>query len=135
MEDKILEILKKEDLAYSVHELEDLIRIKSVDGLKALLKALNNMEDEFILYRSNKDKFMFFNNIHLKIGKLIGNKKGYGFVDIEGDEDVYVSSSNMNWAIHNDRVIVEIISKKGMELEGLIVKVVNRNLKQVVGEI
>ena len=135
MEEKILEILKKENKAYSVHELEDLIGIKSVDGLKALLKALNNLEDELMVYRSNKDKFMLFNNSHLKIGKLIGNKKGYGFVDIEGDEDVYVASSNMNGAIHSDRVIVEIISKKGMELEGRIVKVVNRNLKQVVGEI
>ena len=106
MEDRILEILKRENKAYSVHELEEIIGIKSVDGLKLLLKALNNMEDELIIYRSNKDKFMLFNNSHLKIGKLIGNKKGYGFVDIEGDEDVYVSSSNMNGAIHNDKVIV-----------------------------
>lgn len=135
MENTILEILKKENKAYSVHELEALLGINSVDGLKELLKTLNRMEDELILYRSNKDKYMLFNNSHLKIGRLIGNRKGFGFVDIEGDEDVYISSSNMNGAIHSDKVIVEITSKKGMELEGRIVKVVDRNLKQVVGEI
>lgn len=135
MENTILEILKKENKAYSVHELEDMLQIHDVEGLKELLKTLNKMEDELILYRSNKDKYMLFNNSHLKIGRLIGHKKGFGFVDIEGDEDVYVSSSNMNGAIHLDRVIVEITSKKGMQLEGRIVRVIDRNLKQVVGEL
>lgn len=135
MESAIIEILKKENKAYSVHELEQLLDIHDVDGLKELLKTLNKMEDELVLYRSHKDRYMLFNNSHLKIGKLIGNKKGFGFVDIEGDEDVYISSNNMNGAIHSDRVIVEIISKKGMDLEGRIVRVVDRNLKQVVGEL
>ena len=135
MENTILEILKKENKAYSVHELEDIMQIHNVDGLKELLKTLNKMEDELVVYRSNKDKYMLFNNSHLKIGRLIGHRKGFGFVDIEGDEDVYVSSSNMNGAIHLDRVIVEITSKKGMQLEGRIVRVIDRNLKQVVGEL
>lgn len=135
MEETILEILKKENKAYSVPELEELLGINDVDGLKELLKTLNKMEDELVVYRSHKDKYMIFNNSHLKIGTLIGNKKGFGFVDIEGDQDVYISSGNMNGAIHSDRVIVEITSKKGMDLEGRIVKVVDRNLKQVVGEI
>lgn len=135
MENTILEILKKENKAYSVHELEDIMQIHDVDGLKELLKTLNKMEDELVVYRSNKDKYMLFNNSHLKIGRLIGHRKGFGFVDIEGDEDVYVSSSNMNGAIHLDRVIVEITSKKGMQLEGRIVRVIDRNLKQVVGEL
>ena len=135
MENTILEILKKENKAYSVHELEDIMQIHDVDGLKELIKTLNKMEDELVVYRSNKDKYMLFNNSHLKIGRLIGHRKGFGFVDIEGDEDVYVSSSNMNGAIHLDRVIVEITSKKGMQLEGRIVRVIDRNLKQVVGEL
>ena len=135
MENTILEILKKENKAYSVHELEDIMQIHDVDGLKELLKTLNKMEDELVVYRSNKDKYILFNNSHLKIGRLIGHRKGFGFVDIEGDEDVYVSSSNMNGAIHLDRVIVEITSKKGMQLEGRIVRVIDRNLKQVVGEL
>ena len=134
METNIIEILKRENRAYSVEELEHLLNINDVDGLKELMKTLNKMEDELTIYRSNKNKYMLFNNSHLKVGTLIGNKKGFGFVDIDGDEDVYISSSNMNGAIHSDQVIVEITSKKGFELEGRIVKVVNRNLKTVVGE-
>ena len=32
----------------------------------------------------------------------MANKKGYGFVDIEGPEDVFVAPTNMNNAIHGD---------------------------------
>ena len=53
---------------------------------------------------------MPFTNSHLKIGKLIGNKKGFGFVDIEGKDDVFIAPTNMNNAIHGDKVIVEITS-------------------------
>ena len=134
MRDSILEILKKSDSALSVHELEDRLGINDVEGLKSLLKVLNELEDNLSIYRTNKNNYMLFNNSHLKVGKMIGNKKGYGFVDIEGDEDVFVAALNMNGAIHGDRVIVEIISKKGLDLEGRIVKIVDRKFKQMVGE-
>ncbi len=134
MQESILEILKNSDKALSVHELESMLGINDVDGLKMLLKDLNELEDNLSIYRTNKNNYMLFNNSHLKLGKLIGNKKGYGFVDIEGDEDVFVAATNMNGAIHNDRVIVEIISKKGLDLEGRIVKIVDRKFKQMVGE-
>ena len=77
---------------------------------------------------------MLFNNSHLRVGRLIGNKKGFGFVDIEGDEDVFIPPTCMNGAIHGDQVIVEITSKKGLDLEGRIVKVLDRKLHQIVGE-
>ena len=134
MKDTILEILKNSDKALSVYELEEKLGISDVDGLKDLLKVLNELEDNLSVYRTNKNNYMLFNNSHLKIGKMIGNKKGFGFVDIEGDEDVFISSSNMNGAIHGDKVIVEITSKKGLDLEGRIVKIVDRKFKQMVGE-
>lgn len=134
MKDSILEILKNSDKALSVHEIEDKLGITDVDGLKKLLKDLNDLEDNLSIYRTNKNNYMLFTNSHLKIGKMIGNKKGYGFVDIEGDEDVFIPISNMNGAIHGDKVIVEIISKKGLDLEGRIVKIVDRKFKQMVGE-
>ena len=134
MEEKIIELLKKENKAYSVSELEEILGITDVDGLKELLKLLNQMEDELKIYRTNKNNYMLFTNSHLKIGKLMGNKRGFGFVDIEGDEDVFVAQSNLNGAIHGDKVIVEIISKKGLDLEGRILKIVDRKFKQMVGE-
>ena len=42
---------------------------------------------------------------------------------------------SINNAIDGDKVVVEITSKKGMRLEGRIVKIVDRKLKQMVGEV
>ena len=134
MKDTILEILKNSDKALSVYEIEEKLGITEVDGLKELLKVLNSMEEELLIYRTNKNNYMLFTNSHLKLGRMIGSKKGYGFVDIEGDVDVYISSDNMNGAIHDDKVVVEITSKKGIDLEGRIVKIVERKFKDMVGE-
>ena len=41
----------------------------------------------------------------------------------------------MNGAIHDDLVIVEITSKKGIDLEGRILKVVKRELKNLVATV
>ena len=134
MQDKIMEILKNEDKALSVQEIYDRLELNSVDDLKKLLKDLNELEDMLRVYRTKKDNYMLFTNSHLKIGKLIAHKKGFGFVDIDGDEDVFIPPTCMNNAIHGDQVVVEITSKKGVELEGRIVKIVKRELKQMVGE-
>ena len=135
MEEKILSLLSSSDKAYDVHEINDYLGLNSVDELKELLKCLNNLEDNLKVYRTKKDKYILFNNSNLRIGKMMANKKGYGFVDIDGPEDVFVAPTNMNSAIHGDTVVVEIISKKGLQLEGRIVKIVERKVKQVVGEV
>lgn len=134
MQEKILNFLKTENKAFSVNEIYDALGLKTVDDFKQLLKDLNELEDNLYIYRTKKENYMLFQNSHLKIGKLMVHKKGYGFVDIEGDEDVYVAMANMNGAIHGDKVVVEITSKKGLDLEGRIVKIVERKLKRMVGE-
>ena len=134
MEEQILDILKQDNRAFTVYELNDALGLKTVDELKELLKCLNRLEDNLKIYRTKKDSYLLFHNSHLKLGTLLANKKGFGFVDIEGNEDVFVAPSNMNNAIHGDKVVVEITSKKGMDLEGRIVRIVNREIKEMVGE-
>ena len=135
MENKILELLNNKDVSYSVEEIENYLNINTVDDLKELLKVLNDMEDNYQIYRTRKNKYMLFDNSNLKRGKLMSTKKGFAFVDIAGDEDVFVAQDNLNGAINDDEVIVEITSKKGLKLEGRILKVVERKLKQLVGTV
>ena len=135
LEDRILEILKNENKALSVYEINDALGLTTVEELKELLKTLNGLEDNLKIYRTNKNRYLLFSNSHLKLGTMIANKKGYGFVDIEGDQDVFIPPNNINGAIHGDKVIVEITSPKGIDLEGRIVKIVDRKFKQMVGEI
>ena len=133
MQDKILELLNKDDRPFSVYDINDALGLKTVEELKELLKNLNEIEDNLKIYRTKKDTYLLFNNSNLRVGTLIGNKKGFGFVDIEGDEDIFIAPPNMNNAIHGDKVIVEITSKKGMSLEGRILRIMARELKPMVG--
>lgn len=134
MEEKILDVLGMQDRAYSVQEIFDKLGMKAASELTELMKTLNGLEENLKVYHTKSDKYMLFNNSNLKLGNMLANKKGFGFVDIEGDKDVYVSAQNMNNAIHGDRVVVEIISKKGFDLEGRVVKILERQFKQMVGE-
>jgi ribonuclease R len=134
MKDRIIEILKNANKALDVHEISDAMNLNGIDSFKELLKNLNEMEDSLEIYKTNKDKFMLFENSHLKIGTIIAKKQGYAFVDVIDDEDIFVLNANLNGAIHGDTVIAEVTSKTEKGLEGRVVRVVNRNLKQAVGE-
>lgn len=137
IKEKILEILKKQSGALTLMEIADLLSLSKPEDIKLLSTALNELEKDVLVYHTNKDKYMLFENSHLKKGILRANKKGFGFVDVDGmTEDIYISSENMNGAIHDDVVLVEIISKKDVDrIEGRILKIIKRELTTFIGEI
>ena len=137
MKDKIVGILKESDKALSIYELEDKLHLLDVDELRELQECLNELEKEAVIYHSNKDKYMMLKDSHLKRGIMRANKKGFGFVDIDdSDIDVYINEDNMNGALHDDIVLVEIISKRGIDrLEGKVIKIINREKDKYIGEI
>ena len=137
MRDAILDVLKNSDKALDIYELQDMLNVSTVENTTVLMDELRKLEDEVIIYHSNKDKYMMLDNSHLRKGVMRANKRGFGFVEVEGmNEDIYVSSENMNGAIHEDIVLVEITSKMNIErLEGRILKVIKRQVERYIGEI
>ena len=137
MKDKIVGILKDSDKALTIYDLEDKLHLLDVDELQKLQTCLSELEKDAVIYHSNKDKYMMLEDSHLKRGIMRANKKGFGFVDIDdSDVDVYISEDHMNGALHDDIVLVEITSKKGIDrLEGRVVKIINREKDTYVGEI
>ncbi len=133
LEERIIELLKKENKALSAFELEQELNLKK-EEFTTLIKTLNQMEEQLKIYRTKKDNYMLFTNSHLKIGKLAVNKRGFGFVDVGTDEDIFIPLDSINKAIHNDQVVVEITTKSGEKPEGRIVKIISRNLNNMVGE-
>lgn len=136
MRDKILEILKNSNKALTVEDIDDRLKLKDIKETKEFLSVLNELEEEGEVYHSNKNKYMIFDNGPLKKGIIRMNKKGFGFVEVEGSEDIFISIDNINNAIHNDVVVVEVLKRKeDGRLEGRIVRTIKRDLSTVVGEI
>ncbi len=134
MKEQILEILKKENGALDIHTLARLLNAEELEKFKQLIKELNELEESLEVYRTNKDKYMLFENSNLRKGILIGKKGGYAFVDVENEEDIFISYENFNDAISGDVVIAEITKHTEKGLEGRIVRVVERKQQQFVGE-
>ncbi len=135
MIDRILNLLNRRNKALSLLDFKLELHLSNDDDMQELLRCLEELEKDFKIYHTNKDRYLLFDNSSLKVGKLIANKKGFGFVDIEGDEDVYIAYDNINGALDGDIVIVEITSKKGLKLEGRILKVVERKVNNIIGTI
>ena len=135
MRDNLLNIMKNSDKALDIYELQRLLEINTVEEIKLLSDELRNMENEAIVYHSNKDKYMLLENSHLRKGIMRANKKGFGFVEVDNmDDDIYVAQDDMNGAIHDDIVLVEITSKMNLDrLEGRVLKIIERKTKSFIG--
>ena len=131
MREKVLEILKNSEKALDSIEITNTLGFKEVNEITSLLDVLNSLEEEGIIYKTRKDKYMLFENSHLLKGKLSVNKRGYGFVSVEGIiDDFFIEESNLNGALNNDIVIIEELNDTGKKTAARVVKVLRRGNRE-----
>ncbi len=135
MRDDIIHVLKNSERALDIYELQDALEITKVEQTTEFLEELKKLEDDAIIYHSNKDKYLLLENSHIRKGIMRANKKGFGFVEIENlEDDIYISHDNMNGAIHDDVVLVEITSKMNLDrLEGRVLRILERKMTNFIG--
>ena len=135
MKDRIIDVLNDKYEAIDIMQINDLLDLKTADELSELQIALDSLVNDYQIYLTKKNKYILLKNCKsLKIGTLSVNKKGFGFVILPKEEDIYISSENLNGAVNEDVVLCEIIGK-GIKNEGRIVRILKRNLDNMVGEI
>jgi ribonuclease R len=133
MKEKILELLKINTKPLTVYQISDLLGLKNSEQLRELQSTLFELEKSCDIYVSKKNRYLLFENSHLKKGRLLVNKSGhFGFVQVEGLPDVRIDESRMNGAIHNDIVLIEIDRPK--DNEGKVIKIIERGDTALVGE-
>ena len=121
--------LKKEELAviFDIHPAE----------MPMFYNFLDELEEDGYIGRTKKGKIMSLNQMGLFVGKFVSHRKGFGFVesDEEYTQDLFIPADNVNTAMHNDRVIAEIVTPAtdDRRAEGKIIKVVKREVTEVVG--
>lgn len=135
MRDKVLNLLKDIHEAKEIIEINDLLGLKTSDELRELQDTLNQLIDEYIVFYTKKGKYILLDNCPgLKIGRLSVNKKGFGFIVLDKEDDLYVEEKNMNGAIHDDIVLAEVFPS-GVRKEAKVIKILKRELQNLVGEI
>ena len=67
-------------------------------------------------------------------GTFISNAKGFGFVEIEGREDLFIPEKYTNGAFHQDTVQVSLLpAAQGKRQEAQVIRIIARGMTQVVG--
>ena len=112
-----------------------LLDIKSGD-IQMLYDIIDDMEKNGRIILTKKGKIMLPADQNLYVGTFIGNARGFGFVtreDMPLAEDIFIPAAAVNGAIHRDRVMCRITANHGKRAEGEIVKIIERNMKHIVG--
>ena len=132
MEEKILEFIKSTNTVYNVKSL-----YKEFGSKELVRNVLNNLEQNGDIVITANGKVLDYLKSGLKKGKFIANKKGYGFVEFDKEqEDLYIPKESVLNAIDKDIVVVEVAKvNKGEKPYGRVFKVIKRNKDYLVGEI
>ena len=132
MEEKILDIINKHNKAMTYDEILEKLTDEEIPLLPSTLsKLIKDLKIRF----TNKGKYAKFDDKSQKIGVFAANKRGFGFVIVDGeDKDYHVSYENVNGAIDGDEVVIKVIDES--KHEAAVIRVNKRNLNNLlVGEL
>ncbi len=140
MREEILKLLSDGSALDFLEISKSLGYTKDMDDL--LASTLNKMVNNYDLHITNKKRYMLFeknekNDNYFK-GKFMDTNGAYGFVRVEGiTDDIFVHGSKTLGAINGDEVLIYVkkFAKDGKKMEGEIVKIINREVNNKVGEI
>ena len=106
MEEKILDLINNHNKALTYDEILEKLTDEEIPMLPEVLSKLIK---ELKIRYTNKGKYAKFNDKSQKIGTFAANRKGFGFVIVDGeDNDYHVSSEYVNGAIDGDEVVIKV---------------------------
>jgi ribonuclease R len=138
-EEQLLAAIRDQvDHPATVRELLQVLRIPRDErpSFKRKLRALVQA-GELIEIRGHR--FGLPNRMNLIVGRVSTNPRGFAFVDVEspgddGPSSIYIAGGNLNQAMHGDRVVVRVESRRdGDRAEGRIVRILERGAQAIVG--
>lgn len=139
---KILGYFEEEPNAkYSVQQLVDKLAMTGPGQFKFVVQALAQLEHEQKIKLDDNDLFSLIQVQQLPhfTGVFHASDRGFGFVTVDPESpDFFINPTQTNGALNGDEVEVEMTNPgnptQGKSPEGRIVNVLERALKQVVGE-
>ena len=134
-EKQLLEFMQsKEYIPMKAKEIAFVLGVKK-NRYNELINTLNKLEEEFKIVKSKKNKYRI-NDVQIVEGTYRRNSKGFGFVNIENEEEeIYISKEHSKNALNGDIVLVEIIeeSDKNKSSEGKVIKIIKHAKNTLVG--
>ena len=130
----LIKIIRQNRLIYmNIEELCEELKIFTGLSIEELKNEISKLIQTGILFDDN-GKISICADRGFYLSKMVVNRKGYGFAQVEGMPDFFIPAFAINGAFNGDDCIVEITNRKTEEeIEGRVVKVLRRNTTHVVG--
>ncbi len=117
-------------------ELAIMLRVERADR-GALSEALQSLLAENRIVITKKGRYLKAEEQVKEelIGTFIAKEKGFGFIEVEGqEEDYFVPKNEVNGAFHQDIVAFALLKdQRGSRKEAKVTKIVERTVKRIVG--
>ena len=130
-------IREKVDHPATPRELLQRLKIPR-EGRATFKRLLKDLVASGALVQTRGNRFGVPDLMNLVVGRITTNPRGFGFVvpdrpleDSAGD--IFVAGSNLNQAMHGDRVVVRIERVSDRGTEGRIVRILERGASTTVG--
>ena len=100
---------------------------------RQLQSILDELEREYKIRKNRKNQYILMDEPYVQ-GVYRRHQKGFGFVMLEDKQEVHISSQHAGSAMDGDMVLIKILEEeKENHQEGKIVKILKREIKEVVG--
>jgi ribonuclease R len=139
---RILEFLAKyPSQEYKSRQLARRLQMTSEKAYAKMQEALNKLLDEGQIRRTKGKRYGYkpADDQH-KQGRLYMTRQGNGIVMLDTNEEVLITPKNLGTALDGDLVHVVLfarparkLQRQGIELEGEVVKVLERSRREIVG--
>jgi ribonuclease R len=130
--EKLLKLIEKENLIQKqiYAEMEAITK----DEKKEVRKELKTLLTEMVVIKDSRNRY-HLNNSNIIKGIIEFTKSGnLAFITLQNGEEIAIMPENSSNAMHKDLVVIEKIGKWRDIDKGKVVKILERNIKKVVGE-
>ncbi|PKM89073.1 MAG: ribonuclease R [Firmicutes bacterium HGW-Firmicutes-10] len=133
---KIIDLLESREVSpMTIVEWAEHLGMTEDEKYVELEQTLNKLEDDVVLVRSKKERYLLAEDAGVKKGVLSINPKGFGFVSVEEGDDVYIPMDGIETAMSGDEVVVRVFQRQNGTSDGEIIRILKRNTFQILGTI
>ncbi|MCG2417493.1 ribonuclease R [Aequorivita sp. F47161] len=134
----ILNILRKDhSKSFNYKQIAAKLQLDDPSSRNQIVKKLKQLQGKGAIQEIERGKYILTPSQNYYTGKVDIAGRGQGFIIVEDlEDDIYVSSKNLNKALQGDIVEVYVFKrKKGGKTEGEVTKIIERKRTEFVGTI
>src|SRR5574344_269016 len=126
--------LDKKYIPMTKKQIAGVLSISKQD-FEILDSILNELQESGAIYLDDSKRYCVVDNTSLVKCVYQAKNEKFGFAIGENSEDIHILSANSLGAMNGDEILVKVISssQETLKQEGLVVKVLKRNTKKIIG--